>query len=119
MSVPSWEKATTPSVMWRKRVSSLLRSFSTASRVSCRTEAMSLKVVVRIPISSVDSTAVVEPKSPAATRSARSVRRSMGIIMVLLSRKLSSTEMSRPTSRAWTMMRKSWLLRELTVSRLS
>ena len=54
--------------------------------------AMSLKVVVRMPISSEDSTVIVEPKSPAATCSARSVSRSMGIIMVLLSRKLSRTD---------------------------
>ena len=116
---PSPEKATTPSVMWRNRVSSLLRSFSTVSSVSSSTEAMSLKVVVRMPISSVEATSMGAEKSPAATRSAPSVRRSMGVIMVLLRRKLSSTEMRSPTSRAWTMMRNIWLLRSLTVPRLS
>ena len=34
ISRPSWSKATTPSVMWRNRVSSLFRSFSTAASVA-------------------------------------------------------------------------------------
>ena len=34
ITFPAREKATTPSVMWRKRVSSLFRSFSTWRRVS-------------------------------------------------------------------------------------
>ena len=87
---PSREKATTPSVMWRKRVSSLFRSFSTAARVVWSTPAISLKVPVRMPISSVDSTGRALPKSPAATRSAPAVSFSMGPTMVLDSRKDSS-----------------------------
>lgn len=105
--------------MWRKSVSSLLRSSSTASSVECSTLAMSLNVVVRMPISSVESTSSFSLKSPLATRSAPSVSFSMGLIIVLLSRKLSSTEIRRPTSSACRMMMSSSLLRLETVLRLS
>ena len=119
MSLPVWSKATTPSVMWRKRVSSLVRSFSTAARVCCSTEAISLKVPVRMPISSVDSTGRRLSKSPAATFSAPAVSFSMGPTMVLERRKLRRREMRRPMTRACMMIMKSWVLRPETVSLLS
>ena len=56
MVTPSLEKATTPSVMWRNRVSSLLRSFSTCRMVSRSCRAMLLKVSVSTPISSLELT---------------------------------------------------------------
>jgi len=105
--------------MCRNRVSSLLRSFSTAARVDCRTPAISLNVPVRMPISSVDSTGSWLSKSPAATRSAPAVSFSMGPTMVLDSRKLSSREISRPMTSACMMMRKSWEFSSVTVSLLS
>ncbi len=80
---------------------------------------MSLKVVVRIPISSVESTSNFSLKSPLATRSAPSVSFSMGLIIVLESRKLKSTEISSPTRSACKMMMSSSLLRLETVLRLS
>ena len=85
------------------------RSFSTAARVSCKMPAISLKVPVRMPISSVDSTGRALSKLPAATFSAPAVSFSMGPTMVLDSRKLSSTEMSRPMTMACMIMVNSWL----------
>ena len=100
-------------------MSSLLRSFSTAASVAWRTPAISLKVPVRMPISSVDSTGSWLSKSPAATFSAPAVSFSMGTTMVLERRKLSSMEISRPMMRACMMMRKIWEFRSVTVSLLS
>ncbi len=100
-------------------MSSLFRSFSTAARVDWRTPAISLKVPVSTPISSVDSTGRAPPKSPAAIFSAPAVSFSMGPTMVLERGKLKSTEIKRPMTRACMMIWKSWLLRPETVSRLS
>ena len=61
---------------------------------------MSLKVSVSTPISSREATSIFWEKSPSATRLAPSVSRSMGVIMVLDSRKDSSTEITRPKTRA-------------------
>ena len=47
MRFPAAEKATTPSVMWRNSVESLLRSFSASEMVSCKTFAMWLKFRVK------------------------------------------------------------------------
>ena len=80
---------------------------------------MSLNVVVRTPISSVDSTASVSSKSPVAMRSAPSVSFSMGSIMVLASRNDKSTETRRPTSSACRMMNSSSEFSDETVVRLS
>ena len=85
-------------------MSSLLRSFSMALMVSCRTPAMWLKVSVRMPISSVDSMEILLPKSPEAMRSAPSVSFSMGLTMVLDSKKLSSTLVKRPMISACMMI---------------
>ncbi len=54
-----------------------------------------------------------------ATRSAPAVSFSMGPTMVLDSRKLNRTEISRPITSACMMMRKSWEFRSVTVSLLS
>ena len=116
---PSREKATTPSVICRKRVPSLVRSFSTSSRVRLSCWAMSLKVPVSTPISSREATSILWEKSPSATRSAPSVSRSMGVISVLDSRKERSTEMIRPKINASTISVISSLLRADTLAPLS
>ena len=72
-----------------------------------------------MPISSLDPTSILWEKSPEATRLAPSVRRSMGVIMVLASRKESSTELTKPKIRAWMMSMKRELLSSCTVWRLS
>ena len=81
--------------------------------------AISLKVPVRMPISSVDSTGRALSKLPAATFSAPAVSFSIGPTMVLDSRKLSSTEISRPMTSACMMIWNSWLFRPDTVSLVS
>jgi hypothetical protein len=78
-----------------------------------------LKVPVRMPISSVDSTGRALPKLPAAIFSAPAVSFSMGPTMVLERRKLKSTEIRRPMTRACMMIWKSWLFNPETVSRVS
>ena len=60
---------------------------------------MELKVAVSTPISSLEPTSSLR-KSPEATRLAPAVSRSMGVIMVLASRKERSTEEMRPKIRA-------------------
>ena len=65
---------------------------------------MWLKLPVRMPISSREPTSIFREKLPEATRFTPSVSRSMGVVMVLASRKESSTEMIRPNTRASTMM---------------
>ena len=119
ITVPSREKATTPSVMWRKRVPSLVRSFSTSSRVRLSCCAMSLNVPVSTPISSREATSILWEKSPSATRSAPSVSRSMGVVRVLDSRKDSSTEMIRPKISASTIRVMSSLFRAVALAPLS
>ena len=80
---------------------------------------MSLKVSVNTPISSWEVTSILLPKSPAATRLAPSVRRWIGVTMVLDSRKDSSTEITSPKNRASTISTKIWSIRSDTVSLLS
>ena len=119
ITFPSREKATTPSVIWRNRVSSLLRSFSTCRRVSCSWPAMSLKVSVKTPISSWDTTSIFREKSRSATRMAPSVSFWMGVTMVLDSRKDSRMEMTRPNTSASAISRNSWLVSPLAMALLS
>ena len=80
---------------------------------------MSLKVSVRTPISSREATWIFREKSPWATRMAPSVRRWMGIIMVLDSRKDSRMEMTRPKTKASRISTNIWLMRLFTVLLLS
>ena len=100
MTAPFRSKATTPSVMCRKRVLSLVRSLSTSRRVRWSWLAMALKDVVSTPISSWDSEWISRLKSPSATRLTPRVRARMGLTMARESRKDSSTEMIRPKARA-------------------
>ena len=80
---------------------------------------MALKVPVSTPISSREATAILWEKSPSATRSAPSVSFSMGVIMVLASRKESRMEMTSPNPRDCTTSRISSVLRFWAVWRLS
>ena len=58
-------------------------------------------------------------KSPSATRMAPSVRRWMGMIMVLDSRNESRMEIIKPKTRDSRISPKIWLMRLLTVALLS
>ena len=58
-------------------------------------------------------------KSPRATRIEPSVRRRMGVTMVLDRGKVSSTVMTRPKTRASMMSRNIWSVRSLAVVLLS
>ena len=119
MTSPFWLKATTPSVMWRKRVDSLVRSLSTSCRVAWSCRDMALKAWVSTPISSWDSARISWPKSPSATRWAPRVRARMGLTMARERRKERNTEITRPKTRASMISWKSSLLSSRTVERWS
>ena len=72
---------------------------------------MLLKVSVSTPISSLELTWMRWVKSPLATRMAPSVRRWMGVTMVLDSRKDSRMAITRPKPSASTISTKIWSTR--------
>ena len=119
MTVPEVLNATTPSVMCRNSVESLLRSFSASEIVSCRTFAMWLKFWVKSPISSRLSTVTRFAKSPAATRFVPTVSARIGVIRICDSRKDKITQITRPSASARRMMISSSLVSASTVARLS
>ena len=80
---------------------------------------MSLNVRVSTPISSLESFSTLSVKSPPATFSAARVRSWMGEVMARASIRHSSTEMTRPTTSASTMMLMSCALRLSMVALLS
>ena len=80
---------------------------------------MSLKVSVRMPISSCDSTWIWWAKSPSATRLAPRVRARIGPTIVRESRNDSSTEITRPNTSASRIRPNSSELSSCTVPRPS
>ena len=89
-----------PSAMWRKRVSSLLRSSPTCRRVLSSWTLISLKVWLKTPISSLEWISSRLLKSPPAMRAACSVSRSTGLVMVLDSRNDRKMATTSPNSMA-------------------